>query len=318
MVDKKLIIVVAKDGRPSMKGTYSKMNNDSELLVRRRLTNPKTNKLVSDYWRKYTNHNSENFNKINNNNVDFKNKIIVRWGNRLELDLTNSIVYNKSENIAKASNKAFSRDVFTNMDVNTPKLISKLEMANNEDLPIIARPHTHAKGKNFIILKTLNKFNNHFNPAKYYYSAFVNKVKEYRLHVAHGRILNYLEKPNPKDGSIAWNRALNGEAFENVKWSEYNGDVCYEAIKAVNTLGLDFGGVDVMLDANNKVWVLEVNTSPTLASSEYSMERYAKYFDWLCKDNKRREHFELKKFKKATNYAWHDYHFEDREPNKEI
>lgn len=74
-------------------------------------------------------------------------------------------------------------------------------------------------------------------------------------------------------------------------------------------------GVDVLLDKNGIAYVLEVNTSPTLSSSEYSMQRYAKYFDWLCKTNKRRPHWEFKEFKKASNYAWHDYHFDDREPN---
>ncbi len=82
-------------------------------------------------------------------------------------------------------------------------------------------------------------------------------------------------------------------------------------------LGLDFAGVDLMLDKDGKAYLLEVNTAATLASSEYSMSRYAKYFDWLCKTNKRREHHEFKEFKKASNYAWHEYHFEDREPNKE-
>ncbi len=73
-----------------------------------------------------------------------------------------------------------------------------------------------------------------------------------------------------------------------------------------------------MLTADGKPCLLEVNTAGTLVSSEYSMSRYAKYFDWLCKTNKRREHWEYKEFKKASNYAWHDYHFEDREPNKDV
>lgn len=74
-------------------------------------------------------------------------------------------------------------------------------------------------------------------------------------------------------------------------------------------------GVDIIVDAEGNAYVLELNTSPTLNSSEYSMSRYAKYFDWLTKTGKRRDHWELKEFKKASNYAWHEYHFEDREPN---
>lgn len=318
MINKKLVILVGKDGRPSMKGVYSKMKNPSELHVRRRLFK-KNGEIASEYFRVYDNHDSSTFKKVLIPNNDFTNKIVVRWGNTIEVNLHNSIVYNKAEAIKKASDKKLSRQIFIEKGVNTPNLISSVVGFNKSDFPIIARPLRHSKGKNFVVLKTIEEFQQHFNANEnnWYYSGFVNKVKEYRLHVAHGRILNYLEKPNPNNGNIAWNRAQNGEAFENIKWGEYNGAVCVEAIKAVQALGLDFGGVDVMVDGNGKVFVLEVNTAATLASSEYSMERYSKYFDWLCKDNTRREHFELKEFKKASNYAWHEYHFEDREPNKE-
>jgi glutathione synthase/RimK-type ligase-like ATP-grasp enzyme len=314
MINNKLTILVGKDGRPSMKGVYSKMENSSELHVRRKLVKKKG---IVEYFRIYTNHNSNAFVKTPIQNNDLTNKIVVRWGNTIQVNLTNSIVYNKAEAISNGCNKKKSRKIFIAKGVNTPKLIKSAADIQQSDFPIIARPSKHSKGKNFVILNNLNQYevhkNNHID---WYYSAFVDKVKEYRLHVAHGRILNYLEKPKPADGNIAWNRAQNGEAFENVKWDEYDTDICMEAIKAVQALELDFAGVDVMVDKDGKVFILEVNTAATLASSEYSMQRYAKYFDWLCKDNKRREHWELKEFKKASNYAWHDYHFEDRDPNK--
>jgi len=318
MINNKLNIIVGKDGRPSMKGTYSKMINNADLLVRRRLMNHQKDLILADYWRKYSNKNVNSFEKLQPN-ISFSNEILIRWGNRIELNLNNCITYNKCENIEKATNKLNSRLLFLKNSVNCPKLIFSTDEVNEQDYPIIARPFVHSKGRNFIILKTKQELVSHFNKEKYYYSAFVDKVKEYRLHVGHNRILNYLEKPAPEDKTqIAWNRSVNGEAFTNIKWSDYNKNVCIEAIKAINALGLDFGGVDVLLDKDGKAYVLEVNTSPTLVSSEYSMERYAKYFDWLCKTTKRREHWEFKEFKKASNYAWHTYHFEDREPNKEV
>lgn len=133
------------------------------------------------------------------------------------------------------------------------------------------------------------------------------------------RILNYLEKPKPNDpNQLAWNIAQNGQAFNNVKWSDYNNKVCQLGIKALEALKLDFGAVDIMIDKDGNPYLLEVNTAGTLSSSEYSMSRYAMYFDWLAKSDKRRENWEYKEFKKASNYAWHTYHFEDREPNKEV
>lgn len=316
MIDNKLIILVGKDGRPSMKGVYIKMLNNSELHIRRKLTDKKGK--INEYFKKHTNHIINNFTKLAINTNDLTNKIILRWGNTMQVDLTGSIVYNKSEAISKACNKKLSREIFEKEGLNCPQLIKKGQVIMNQQFPIIARPSKHSKGKNFIELKDQQSVLNHMNTHNdWYYSEFVDKIQEFRLHIGHGRILNYLEKPKPEDNQIAWNRALNGEAFVNVKWDDYNKDICVLAIKSLQVLGLDFGAVDIMLTKDKKACLLEVNTAGTLVSSEYSMSRYAKYFDWLCKTNKRREHFELKEFKKPANYAWHEYHFEDREPNKE-
>lgn len=316
MINNKLIILVGKDGRPSMKGVYTKMKNNSELWVRRKLSELRV------FWKVYTNNNIHDYEKVKNDNVDFSNHIVIRWGNRIIVNLKNAIVYNKAENIDLATNKFLARKTMIEKGVKCPLLYyPKLDNLNHLDYPIIARPYYHAKGKNFVVLKDKIEAqffleNNKKLIDNWYYSEFIDKVKEFRIHVAHGRILNYLEKPNPNNGNLAWNRAQNGEAFNNIKWSDYNGDVCHAAITAIESLGLDFGGVDVMLDSKGDVYVLEVNTAATLASSEYSMERYAMYFDWLCKTNKRREHWPIEVFEKASNYAWHTYHFEDRKPNK--
>lgn len=311
----KTIILVGKDGRPSMKGTFSKMVSNVELFVRRRVTGRRTGR-VKEWFRKYINSNSNIFSKVKIEAADFTDKIIIRWGNRIEIDTTGSVVYNKAKAIEKATDKKETRRILAEAGISVPRAVTPI--CDNINYPVIARPSVHAKGRNFIILKNVNEFQRHFDNNEHrgwYYSEFVDKVKEYRVHCAHGRILNYLEKPNPGNGQIAWNRALNGEAFTNVKWSDYDSRIALECLKAVKAIGLDFAGVDVIVDAQGNPYILELNTSPTLNSSEYSMQRYAKYFDWLGKTTERREHHELKEFKKASNYAWHDYHFEDREPN---
>lgn len=313
---KDTIILVGKDGRPSMRGVFTKVKSNIELFVRRRVIKKRTG-LVREWFRKYVDNNSNTFTKLKIEAVNFTNKIIIRWGNRIEVDTTNSIVYNKSKAINLATDKKESRRVLAEAGISVPRDV--YPQSENINYPVIARPRIHAKGRNFIVLRDINSFQRHYidNKENWYYSEFVDKVKEYRVHCAHGRILNYLEKPNPGNGQIAWNRAVNGEAFTNVKWSDYDPKVALECLKAVEVIGLDFAGVDVIVDAEGNPYILELNTSPTLNSSEYSMERYSKYFDWLTKSDNRRSHHELKEFKKASNYAWHEYHFEDRLPNNE-
>lgn len=304
---KKLVILVGIDGRPSMKGTYSKMTCDSDLLIRRRWNR-------EEYMRVYEDHSIENFKKVSVEDVLLEDCILIRWGNRIEVVISNVITYNKSANINNATNKKLSREIFLEKGVNSPKLFNLESNKNDLSFPIIARPSHHAKGKNFIILKDLREFVDHiqeYESQGWYYSEFIDKVQEFRVHCGHGKILNMLEKPKPEGATIAWNRAVNHEAFDNVKWSEYNHNVSIEALKAIESVGLDFGGVDVVLDKDSKAFVLEVNTSPTLASSEYSMTRYALYFDWLAKTGKRREHWDFRKFKKTESLAWKNMNFRD-------
>ena len=241
MIDNKLIILVGKDGRPSMKGTYSKMINTAELWVRRRLI--KKSGKIREYFRQYVHNIIDKYIVRELNEMDFTNRIIVRWGNTIPVQLDGSIVYNKAEAIKNATDKLQSRLLFIKNGINTPKLINSFKDIQQNDYPIIARPIYHAKGKNFITFDSVHEYNQHKNTHdNWYYSAFIDKTKEFRVHVAHGRILNYLEKPKPENPEqIAWNRALNGEAFENVKWSDYNNNVCKEAIKAIDALDLDFG-----------------------------------------------------------------------------
>ena len=112
-----------------------------------------------------------------------------------------------------------------------------------------------------------------------------------------------MEKPAPHDKStVAWNRAVVHEEWEAIPWSEFHFNACLEALKAVQALGLDTGGVDVMIRGDEAV-VLEVNTAPTLISSPYVSSRWAEYFNWLFTPGKK-EHWDFTQFKKAESFAW--------------
>lgn len=233
------IILVGVHGRPSLRNTYSQMQtSDSILYVRRRIR--KTGK---EWFRKYTGLQGNTFVKEKLDAPNFRNSIIIRWGNAVQIDHKDSIIYNEAKAIQLASNKKRSREVFVEKGINTPRLVNP--QSTSLKYPIIARPSTHAKGSNFIILNNLAEFTRHYNAHNsqgWYYSEFIDKVREYRVHCCSGKILNFLEKPNPKNGSIAWNRARNGgEAFENVKWADYDMNAGLEALKATQALGLDFG-----------------------------------------------------------------------------
>lgn len=300
-------ILVGRDGRPSMKKVYSLMKSEAVLTVRR--IPPRTKK---PYLRIYEGAKVDSFTKKPIDELKLASNKIIRWGNRIEAETDkNSIIYNKSEAIANATNKKLSRQLFAKEKVRSPQLVTPQTIKNNQ-YPVIARPSTHAKGKNFIVLRNLAEFTTHYQtnePNGWYYSEFVNKEREFRVHCAHGKILGVMEKARGKD-KIAWNRAVTGEPFTRVQQKDYIFSVCFQALKACKILGLDFAGVDVLL-LGKEGFVLEVNTSPTLNSSDHISEQYARYFDWLNAENKRRPHWDFTKFKDPESFSWKNFQFKD-------
>ena len=60
-----------------------------------------------------------------------------------------------------------------------------------------------------------------------------------------------------------------GYKFSSIKLENINKALASEAIKAVDSLGLQFGAVDCVMDTDGKAWVIEVNTGPGLEGTAF-------------------------------------------------
>ncbi len=311
---KNKIILTGKHGRPSTQLVYSTMS--SGILVQRRQLFTKKRVFLRQYYRTFINNAIDVMHKITQ--LDVTNSIVVRWGTREELTTDNTtIVYNQSKAIANATDKKLSRQIFLDNNVSTPMLVTPDNFIESY-LPIIARPLVHSKGKNFVVLNNFSDFERHYNQNNqgWYYSQFINKEREFRIHCAHSKVLAVMEKSNPNNGNIAWNRAQNDtEPFSYINWTQVDEQrlkpVLEEAIKATRAIGLDMSGVDVML-CGGTAYVLEVNTAPTLNTSPYVAERWGKYFDWLFRQETRREHWDISEMKKGSSLIWKNYQLMDQ------
>lgn len=304
---KEKIILSGKHGRPSLKLVYSTMK--SGTLIQRRQIFTKKRVFLKEYYRTFVNNVIDVMHKITQLNVT--DSIVIRWGTRENLETNNTtIIYNRSDAIANATDKKLSRQLFIENNVSCPVLVT-LDNFQESYLPIIARPLVHSKGKNFVVLNTNLEFITHYeaNNENWYYSNFIDKQREFRVHCGHSKVLVLMEKSNPNNGNIAWNRAQNDtEPFTYISWTQVDEQnlkcVLVEALKATAAIGLDMSGVDVMLDNNNVAYVLECNTAPTLNTSPYVAERWGKYFDWLFRSEIRKKHWDFTKFKKGSSLIW--------------
>ena len=78
-----------------------------------------------------------------------------------------------------------------------------------------------------------------------------------------------------------------GGRFDNVAFGDWPLRAVKCAIEGFNLSKLDFGGVDVMIDADGKPYILEINSAPS-QTSPYRQECTAKAFQYILENGKDR------------------------------
>ena len=152
--------------------------------------------------------------------------------------------------------------------------------------PCIIRPATHSRGRELYVCNniedSIDVVRNHIH-GDYYISELIDKSAEYRVFMVQGKVISVARKTpgNPED--VAWNVARGGR-FDNVRWNNWPIDVLEVARIAFEESKLHFGGVDVMVDQNNRAYVIEINSAPSL-TSPYRQECMAKAFDYMVNND---------------------------------
>lgn len=228
--------------------------------------------------------------------------LLVRWASRVRWPSRVGKVINKSAAIGLASNKAHTRLELQVAGVPTPRTnilgVGALQRGNGWEFPVVVRPFQHQGGRDFVLLHNLESLERFYRGMRggWYISEFYPKQNEYRVHVAHGRVLLVNEKV-PREGQEhkreepIWNHHINDFEFVVLRWRDLPVEVMRVAIQATEVLGLDYAGVDVMAGAEPPAVICEVNCSPTL--EDYAAQQYAIYFDWLVEGGGQQEHFSM-------------------------
>lgn len=208
--------------------------------------------------------------------------IVIRWGCTSTVPQKN--VLNKASAIHLSSNKAEFRMLCQDNKVSCPaSTIDKKKAYEWVDasISVIVRPSHHAQGKNLYVCNSRSDIDIAFGKCGdgTYAGLFINKVAEYRVFVAQGRAVWVASKTPGDPSAVAWNVAQGGK-FENVRWSDWPLQVVDVAVKAHNLSGLDFSGIDIMVDTNGNPFVLEANSAPS-QTSEYRQKCVAKVFDYI-------------------------------------
>ena len=223
----------------------------------------------------------------------FKNNYhrpIVNWGNSHHpewLEDSYSKVLNWPLRVYTACNKILAFNSFSLAEVSHPEWTTNKEIAETwqaaGETILVRKLLTGHGGSGIVICEEGDKL-----PDAPLYTIYFKKKHEYRVHVFDGKVIDFQEKKQEKgngyvDGKIR--NHSNGWVFcrNDVVLPEI---VQSESIKAVASLGLTFGAVDVGFNVHyNRSCVFEVNTAPGLTDT--TAKKYAESItNYINKDTK--------------------------------
>lgn len=188
---------------------------------------------------------------------------VINWGSsQLPSKLIGTKVYNHPVAVSKAINKAVALPTMKAAGVSVIEHTTSREVVAGwleGEATVFARTlASSSQGQGIVILDYNSSI-----PYAPIYTKYIPKCHEYRVHVFGGKVIDFIKKK----------RSTNGTTSDFIR-SHSNGwifcrsgvtlptEVSEQCIKAVASLGLDFGAVDVLYkERDNKAWVLEINTA---------------------------------------------------------
>lgn len=197
-------------------------------------------------------------------------KVLVNWGNSNipQFRLDNVKILNSFTSVKVASNKLLTF-IKLKDKVAIPEFTTKKEDTTGWKTIVCRKLLTSSGGKGIVLVNQGEQLVEAPLYVKYY-----PKKREYRIHVFKGEVIDFAVKR--RKNNVECNKYIrsheNGWVFcrRNAEPTE---EIKNLAIKAIETLELDFGAVDIIVTPRGKSYVLEVNTAPGLEGT--TVESYA-------------------------------------------
>jgi hypothetical protein len=216
---------------------------------------------------------------IKRKNSKYRNRrsdVVINWGASQNVPTAANLV-NHAEAVRKATSKLATFRELQGCKIPTLEFTRDQAVAQqwNEKSRVFGRDLDRGSaGRGITVYESGGQVGRHL-----FYTKYIRKSREFRLHVYKGRVVRVLEKlrRNGHDDNAGGNKYirshLNGWVFASGHFGErpYNPDIERVAIEAVRALGLDFGGVDIGWSDRVGAFVFEVNTAPGLEGETTTM-----------------------------------------------
>lgn len=226
--------------------------------------------------------------RIKHQNSKFKgrmSKMVINYGSSsLPSEVLKCRVLNKPENVELASNKLKTfRKLSENSEINIPEFCTNINDAESmleDGSKVVVRSvlNGHSGQGITIVGDSIDLITAPL------YTKYIAKKFEFRVHIVNGKVIDLQRKARSRevaDENVNWQIRNHSNGFifmrENVELPEETKEMC---IKAVNQLGLDFAGIDLIWnEQEDKYYILEVNTAVGLTGT--TLERYTEAFNLI-------------------------------------
>jgi len=185
---------------------------------------------------------------------------IIRWGNGADMRFNASgAVLNRKDACHNAGNKRRALELMATAHVNVPPVMTRFD-----GNLIVGRTDSHMQGNGTFLITSQRDFDMAKNNLGCtHFMAYVPTDREYRIHVFKDEVIAMSEKRMTDHCT-----SLHIRNFESGWVFRYLDDVPADiknlAKASVSCLGLDFGACDIIKSVNGNLYVLEVNTAPSL------------------------------------------------------
>lgn len=202
--------------------------------------------------------------------------LIINWGMGREPEWFSRVTgtfLNDPACVNVAGNKLLTLQKLQACGISIPRFTTDREVADNEFRGIVVRHSLREHSGRGIELVRLR---GQEIPQAPLYTELIESIGEYRVHVFDGMIIDYIKKrreydDEPEDDERYIRSHNNGWIFtrENLRWL---GRIEQLALDSVESLGLDFGAVDIVKDKSGRAYTLEVNTAVSMEGQ--TLENY--------------------------------------------